>query len=691
MDRATKFSFLLMTCPLLACSDDLPTVPGGTSTGGESTTDPATTIDPTNDPDSSTSATSTTVDPSSGSDSTGSTTMEETTGDTSSSSSDGSSSEGSSSTTNGDTCGDGALDAGEDCDGAELGGATCDSIGMGFTDGTLTCADDCTYDTSGCSTCGNDLVEGAEECDGPDLAGSVCADLGMGFTGGTLACDASCAYDTAACTNVPWPVGGEVIITEIMQNPMALLDGDGEWFELYNPMMGVTYQLGSCVVEGNMSDAGFTITTDLEIGPQEYRIFATDSMMDQGFIADFQWDDMEFSLNNSNDEVRLVCNGVMVDEVIYDNGATFPDPNGQSMSLDPGSYDTLANDDGTNWCEGINDYNNGDLGTPGSDNPMCMDDVVYPIDFCRLQFPEVIDEIEGTNVDVFGRLYIAGLTDLTGVNDPAPEVTGYVGYGPDGSDPAIDPGWVWTVGGPNPAYGPMSPGYEVNNDEYNALLSVPSPPGAYDFAFRFSGDGGMTFTYCDGQGAGSSDGYAPADAGQMTSQPAGPPPPMYFSEYAEGSSSNKALEIYNPPGADADLTACEIRLYFNGNVAPSNTIGLGGVLPADDVLVVCDDSIDPAIFDPMNCDVLAGGSFYNGDDAIELACGATVLDVIGEIGFDPGVEWVNAGVGTQNETIRRDCAVMAGDPNGGDPFDPSIEWTSFAQDDFSDFGQYMCP
>lgn len=93
----------------------------------------------------------------------------------------------------------------------------------------------------------------------------------------------------------------------------------------------------------------------------------------------------------------------------------------------------------------------------------------------------------------------------------------------------------------------------------------------------------------------------------------------------------------------------------------------------------------------MNCDVLAAGNFFNGDDAIELACGATVLDVIGQIGTDPGVEWANMGVSTRDQTIRRDCTVTMGDTNGGDAFDPALEWASFAQDDFTDFGQYVCP
>lgn len=716
MDRATKL-FLLLTCPLLACGDDT-TTPGDGSTGGEdsTTTNVTVTVNPTTVTvtDTDTDPTADTTDSSdSGVDSTGTTdgttssgssdggmSSSSSDGGMGSSSSDGSSSDGgttsgtsttsgttSGSSTGGPACGDGVIDVGEDCDDTELGGADC--AGLGFAGGVLGCNPDCTYDTSGCTTCGNGAVDMGEDCDGMDLGGSTCADVGMGFTAGTLACDGTCGFDTAGCTSTPWPVAGEVVVTEIMQNPAILPDSDGEYFELYNPTMG-DLQLANCFVEGS-TDAGFPVAIDeLVMGPLSYRTFAITSAGGPGFVPDYQWPIGDFSLNNSSDTVRLVCNGVVVDEVDYDNGATFPDPSGASMNLDPVSYDAIANDLGANWCESTNSFN-GDFGTPGADNTACVAPPMYTIDFCRLQFPDLIDEVEGTNVDVFGRVFIAGLTDLSGVNDPAPEVIGYVGWGPDGTDPAVDPGWTWFAGTPNAGYGPASPGYEANNDEYQALLTVPSPPGSYDFAFAFSGDGGATLTYCDGQPAGSSDGYQPANAGQMTSQPGMVPTNLYFSEYAEGSSSNKAFEIYNAAAADADLTSCEVNFYFNGGAAPSNTINLAGTLVAGDVLVVCDDSIDPLVFDPMLCDVLDNGSFYNGNDALELVCSGTVLDVIGQIGTDPGSEWVGGGVGTQNETIRRDCAVTTGDSNGADAFDPSLEWATFPQDDFSDFGQYICP
>jgi hypothetical protein len=138
----------------------------------------------------------------------------------------------------------------------------------------------------------------------------------------------------------------------------------------------------------------------------------------------------------------------------------------------------------------------------------------FAIDFCRLQFPLAVTDFGGAQVVVYGRLYVEGLTDQSGVNDPDPLVIGAVGYGPDGANPA-NGGWVWTDGIPNPGYGVGSPDYEAANDEYQATLTVPLAEGPFDFAFRFSGDGGATFTHCDDNG--STDGYQPAEAGQGAS------------------------------------------------------------------------------------------------------------------------------------------------------------------------------
>ena len=58
------------------------------------------------------------------------------------------------------------------------------------------------------------------------------------------------------------------------------------------------------------------------------------------------------------------------------------------------------------------------------------------------------------------------------------------------------------------------------------------------------------------------------------------PTELFFSEYVEGSSSNKALEIYNGTGAPVDLAAAgyAVRLYFNGSPSSSGTIALTGTV-----------------------------------------------------------------------------------------------------------------
>jgi hypothetical protein len=102
--------------------------------------------------------------------------------------------------TPGPTCGDGIAQAPETCDGDDLGGISCETLGL--MGGTLACNPDCaTFDTAGCrgvAVCGNGVVEGNERCDGDDLGGASCAALAE-FSEGELACDDGCELDTSGC------------------------------------------------------------------------------------------------------------------------------------------------------------------------------------------------------------------------------------------------------------------------------------------------------------------------------------------------------------------------------------------------------------------------------------------------------------------------------------------------------------
>lgn len=587
-------------------------------------------------------------------------------------------------------CGDDEAEGAEACDGTDLLGADCTTVPGGFFGGTLACDAGCGYDTSGCNFCGNAAIDAGEDCDGAALGGATCLDLG--HTGGDLGCQLGCSFDESGCTDFPLPIAGELVISEIMQNPTAVDDAQGEYFELHNPSLMGSFQLRSCVVEGGGNGESFTIDTDLVVDAGDYVTLATGA--NPGFVPDFAWPGA-FALVNGSDTVRVVCDGVTVDEVTYDDGATFPDPAGASMQLDPGSLDDVANDDGSNWCASATPFGPGDLGTPGAANTACSAPQ-YNVDFCRLQFPTSVLDLEGTAVDVFGRLFIGGLTELSGVNDPAINVQMQVGYGGDGTDPEVDAGWTWTSGAPNAGYGPASPAYEANNDEYVATMILPMP-GAYDFAVRFTGDGGATYEYCDGGAAGSSDGYAPANAGQMTSVQAGDPAVLYFSEYYEGTGLNKALEIYNPSATAVNLAACTVFIYPNGAVDPNpvNGIVLAGMVNDDDVFVLCNG----ALVQPF-CDQSTGSVAFSGDDAIELRCDGNTVDSFGQVGVDPGAEWSGGDpvVGTIDEVLRRSCSVTQGDPIEDDAFDPSIEWTSEPiiaanpqPEHIDDLGLYVCP
>lgn len=97
-------------------------------------------------------------------------------------------------------CGDDLIAIDEECDGENLGNATCESLG--YFGGTLACTDTCKLDVSGCqmeSICGNGIAEGDEVCDGGDFAGETCETVGD-FIDGALMCSDTCdEIITLAC------------------------------------------------------------------------------------------------------------------------------------------------------------------------------------------------------------------------------------------------------------------------------------------------------------------------------------------------------------------------------------------------------------------------------------------------------------------------------------------------------------
>jgi len=185
----------------------------------------------------------------------------------------------------------------------------------------------------------------------------------------------------------------------------------------------------------------------------------------------------------------------------------------------------------------------------------------------------------------------------------------------------------------------------------------------------------FTLTVTDNEGAtGSANVYVKTVQGASNA--------IFFSEYAEGTSNNKYLEIYNGTGEDIDLSQYAISSCSNGCPDestwsyPSNiTFETGTIVSAGDVYVITHGSADP--------EILAEGDdtftyLSNGDDAFAIvdASSGLVIDIIGDRGPDPGDGWEVAGISdaTKDHTLVRKSSVETG----------NSDWESSAGTDASD-------
>lgn len=161
---------------------------------------------------------------------------------------------------------------------------------------------------------------------------------------------------------------------------------------------------------------------------------------------------------------------------------------------------------------------------------------------------------------------------------------------------------------------------------------------------------------------------------------------LFISEYIEGSGNNKFLEIYNPTTSPVNLSGYNLQIFINGSVIASATLNLSGSIAAGDVYVIENSSETLGVLADLstNSNVLN----FNGDDAIALRNGTIIIDVIGQIGFDPGAQWGAGLQSTQDNTIRRKATIQIGDANGSNAFDPAVEWNGFTQDDISGLGSH---
>lgn len=165
---------------------------------------------------------------------------------------------------------------------------------------------------------------------------------------------------------------------------------------------------------------------------------------------------------------------------------------------------------------------------------------------------------------------------------------------------------------------------------------------------------------------------------------------LFFSEYIEGSSNNKAFEIFNGTGGPVDLSNYTVKLGANGQTW-GTTLSPTGILAHGDVYVIAHANSSPAIH--ALADTTSTITYYNGDDALGLFHGETQIDAIGTYLSDPGNAWDVAGVveATLNHTLVRKPMVIQGNldwPASAGTTTENSEWVVYAQDYIDNLGMH---
>lgn len=166
---------------------------------------------------------------------------------------------------------------------------------------------------------------------------------------------------------------------------------------------------------------------------------------------------------------------------------------------------------------------------------------------------------------------------------------------------------------------------------------------------------------------------------------------LFISEYVEGTSNNKYVEIFNGTGATVDLSAYSLRIYPNGATTPNATAALTGSLPNGSCVVLKNSSA--ALTLPGGVTAITNGAVnFNGDDAFALCKGAAYdyVDIFGSVGYDPGTNWSSGTLTTLDATLRRKTTVNSGLTTNPATSFPTLgtEWDMFATDTASGLGSH---
>ena len=155
---------------------------------------------------------------------------------------------------------------------------------------------------------------------------------------------------------------------------------------------------------------------------------------------------------------------------------------------------------------------------------------------------------------------------------------------------------------------------------------------------------------------------------------------LLFSEYIEGSSNNKALEISNATGAAINLSIYSIKKQTNGAGAWSTGLPLTGTLNNGSKFTIVNSLMASSCYpiSSANISTSATEMAFNGNDAVGLFKNGVLIDIIGT--FNGGTANFAA-----DETIRRKATVTSPTTT----FNKTAQWDSYTSDTCNNLGSRM--
>jgi hypothetical protein len=161
---------------------------------------------------------------------------------------------------------------------------------------------------------------------------------------------------------------GDLVITEIMNNPEVVDDAYGEWFEIYNATANDINLLGLEIHDLVLSH---TINQSVTVAAYDYVVLGrnSDVSTNGGVNIDYQFSSVQ--INNDTEDLSIQNSNGTMDSVYWVNGGLMPNSPGVSLTLSSDYLSNVDNDETSYWCESITEMSNGEYGTPGSENENC--------------------------------------------------------------------------------------------------------------------------------------------------------------------------------------------------------------------------------------------------------------------------------------------------------------------------------